>query len=66
VLDYYENSKGQKELDKWFFGFTKSHYNPIARFEYLSDDTLLITDPTLMLKKPTHVFWISIYERQTD
>ncbi|MGD0589225.1 MAG: glycosyltransferase family 39 protein [Bacteroidota bacterium] len=66
ILDYFEKSKGQKELDEWFFGFAKSHYNPIARFEYIHDDTLLITDPTLMLNMPTHLFWISIYERRKD
>lgn len=66
TLDYFEKSKGQKDLDDWFLGFAKSHYNPIARFEYLYDDTLLITDPKRMLKMPTHLFWISMYERRKD
>ena len=66
TLEYCEGSQGQEELDKWFFNFTKLHYSPIARFEYLYNDTLLITDSTQMVKKPTHLFWISIYERRID
>ena len=66
MLDDYDKSQGQKELDKWFLDYAKLHYNLIARFEYFCDDTLLITDPTLMLKTPTHLFWISIYERRKD
>jgi len=64
MLDYYEKSQGQKELDKWFLDYTKLYYNPIARFEYFCGDTLLVTDTTQMQKMPTHTFWISIYKRR--
>jgi hypothetical protein len=66
MIDYYDKSQGQKELNKWFLDYTKLHYTPIARFEYYCDDTLLITDSTLVQKMPTHFFWISIYERRND
>ena len=66
TLNYFEKSKGQKELDEWFFRYAKMHYTPIARFEYLYDDTLLLTDPARMLKMPTHLFWISLYERRKN
>lgn len=63
--EWYKKPKGWEELDKWFFSFAKLHYTPIARFEYNSiKDTLLITDTNSLLKKPTHVFWITIYEKK--
>jgi hypothetical protein len=65
--EWYQKSKGEEELNKWFFSFTKLHYTPIARFEYVYlNDTLLVTDPTLLLKEPTHLFWITIYEIEKD
>ena len=64
--EWYQKSKGRVELNKWFFNFANSHYTPIARFEYFHTDTSLVTDPALLLKEPTHLFWISIYERQKD
>jgi len=66
VLDYFDRSKGQKELDKWFLDYSRLYYNPTARFEYFCDDTLLITDSTRIQKKPTHIFWIQIYERREE
>jgi len=65
-LDYYEKSQGQKEIDAWFNDFARSHYTPVARFEYFCDDTLLITDPIQMQQKPTHIFWISMYEKRKN
>jgi hypothetical protein len=63
--EWYEKSKSWKELDKWFFSFAKLHYLPFARFEYNNiKDTLLITDTNSLLKKPTHIFWITIYEKR--
>jgi hypothetical protein len=62
--EWYEKPKSLEELDNWFFNFAKLHYTPISRFEYYNNkDTLLITDPALLLKKPTHLFWITIYEK---
>jgi 4-amino-4-deoxy-L-arabinose transferase-like glycosyltransferase len=63
--EWYEKSKSWKELDKWFFSFAKLYYVPFARFEYNNiKDTLLITDTNNLLKKPTHIFWITIYEKR--
>lgn len=63
--EWYKKSKGEKEINKWFFNYIKSRYIPIARFEYFCDnDTLLITNPNLLTKEPTHLHWISIYEKQ--
>ncbi len=63
--EWYKKRKGSEELDKWFFRFAKSNYPIIARFEYNNiKDTLLITDTHSLLKKPTHVFWISIYKKR--
>ena len=64
TIDYCERSKGQDELDNWFLGFAKTHYQQFARFEYMYEDTALITDVALLQKKPTHLFWISIYEME--
>ena len=65
--EWYQKPKGWEKLDTWFFSFAKLHYIPCTRFEYNNiKDTLLVTDPTLLLKKPTHVFWISIYEKQKE
>jgi hypothetical protein len=65
--EWYKKSKGGEELDKWFFDFARSHYIPIARFEYFNiKDTLLITDPVLLQNKPTHLFWITIYEKRKE
>jgi 4-amino-4-deoxy-L-arabinose transferase-like glycosyltransferase len=62
--EWYKKPKGWEELDKWFFSFTKLHYIPFTRFEYENiKDTLLITDQALLLKKPTHLFWITMYEK---
>jgi hypothetical protein len=62
--EWYKKPKGWEELDKWFFYFAQSHYTLIVRFEYLNiKDTLLITNPILLTKKSTHLFWISIYEK---
>ena len=62
--EWYKKPKGWEELDKWFFSYAKLHYTPIARFEYHNiQDTLLITDTINLLKKPTHLFWITIYEK---
>jgi hypothetical protein len=67
IPEWYSISNGEKEINKWFFNFAKLHYTQIARFEYSnSEDTVLITDPTLITRKPTHLFWISIYEIQKD
>jgi 4-amino-4-deoxy-L-arabinose transferase-like glycosyltransferase len=60
--EWYKKSKGEEEINKWFFNFARSHYTPIARFEYFCDDTLLITDAAQMQKMPTYFYWISIYE----
>jgi hypothetical protein len=63
--EWYKRPEKWEELDNWFFGFAKSHYIPILRFEYYSiNDTSLITDPATLLKKPSHIYWISIYELQ--
>jgi hypothetical protein len=62
--DWYKKPKGWEELEKWFFSFAKLHYTPIARFEYYNiKDTLLVTDIDSLLKKPAHLFWITIYEK---
>ncbi len=62
--EWYKKPKSLEELDKWFFGFAKLYYTPVARFEYRNiKDTLLITDANSLLKKPTHLFWITIYEK---
>jgi 4-amino-4-deoxy-L-arabinose transferase-like glycosyltransferase len=62
--EWYKKPNNWKELEKWFFSYVKLHYTPIARFEYYNiRDTLLITDTNGLLKKPTHVFWISMYEK---
>jgi hypothetical protein len=65
IPEWYKKSRGEEELNKWFFSFTKSKYTQIARFEYTSStDTVLITDPNLIQNTPTHYFWISVYEKQ--
>ena len=62
--EWYKKPKGWEELDKWFFSFANLHYAPFARFEYNNiKDTLLITDTDRILKKPTHLFWITIYKK---
>jgi hypothetical protein len=62
--EWYKKPKNLEELDEWFFSFAKLHYVPIARFEYYNiKDTLLITDTNRLLKKPTHLFWITIYKK---
>jgi 4-amino-4-deoxy-L-arabinose transferase-like glycosyltransferase len=61
--EWYKKSKILEDLDKWFFGYAESKYTVIARFEYDNiKDTLLITDTNSLLKKPTHIFWITLYE----
>ena len=63
----YKKPKGWEELDKWFFHFANLHYTLSARFEYLNaTDTLLVLDPGLLTKPPTHLFWISIYEKRKE
>jgi hypothetical protein len=65
--EWYKRPKCWEELDKWFFSFAKLYYTPIARFEYNNlKNTLLITDANSLLRKPTHLFWITIYEIQKD
>jgi hypothetical protein len=65
IPEWYTKSNGEKEIDNWFFNFAKLQYTQIVRFEYSSsDDTTLITNPDCIPNKPTHLFWISIYERQ--
>jgi hypothetical protein len=65
--EWYKKLKGGEELETWFFNFAGSRYNPIARFEYCNIiDTLLITDPILLQNKPTHLFWITIYEKRKE
>lgn len=65
--EWYKKPKGWEELDKWFFSFAKLHYVPCARFEYNNiKDTLLITDTNSILKKPTHVFWITMYKKNIE
>ncbi|MBN1398297.1 MAG: hypothetical protein JXA06_09735 [Bacteroidetes bacterium] len=66
VLDYFNKSRGQSELDKWFADYTQLYYDPVARFEYFCDDTLLITDTLQIKEKPASIFWIQIYERKTN
>ncbi|MCX6122462.1 MAG: glycosyltransferase family 39 protein [Ignavibacteriales bacterium] len=67
IPEWYTISNGEKEINRWFYNFAKLHYTQVARFEYSSsEDTILVTDPTLITKKPTHLFWISIYELQKD
>ncbi|MGD0036164.1 MAG: glycosyltransferase family 39 protein [Bacteroidota bacterium] len=62
--EWYKKPKGWEELDKWFFSFANLHYIPFARFEYNNiKDTLLITDTNRLLRKPTHLFWITMYEK---
>jgi 4-amino-4-deoxy-L-arabinose transferase-like glycosyltransferase len=62
--EWYKKSKILEELDEWFFDYAKSNYTIIARFEYFNIyDTLLITNPILLTKKPTHIFWITLYEK---
>ena len=62
--EWYKKSKILEELDEWFFSYAKSNYKSVARFEYLNiNDTLLITNPILLTKKPTHLFWITLYEK---
>jgi 4-amino-4-deoxy-L-arabinose transferase-like glycosyltransferase len=63
--EWYAKTRGEVELNKWFFDFSKLHYNPIARLEYnFLFDTLLIKDPFLLLQEPTHVLWITIYKKK--
>jgi hypothetical protein len=63
--EWYKKTTGEMELTAWFSHFTKVQYISTARFEYSSsDDTVLITNPTLLVNKPTHIFWISMYERR--
>jgi hypothetical protein len=63
--EWYKKPRGWEELDKWFFNFAKVRYTLTARFEYLNmKDTVLVTDPVLLSKHPTHLFWISIYEKK--
>jgi hypothetical protein len=72
VFNQVQSEMGKKSnewetLNDWFFNFAKSYYTLTARFEYLNiNDTLLITDPVLLTKKPTHLFWISIYEKRKE
>ena len=62
--EWYKKPKGWEELDKWFFSFANLHYAPFARFEYNNiKDTLLVTDTVLLAKHPTHLFWITMYEK---
>jgi len=62
--EWYKKSKNMEELDEWFYSFAKSKYTIIARFEYNNiKDTLLITDTYSLFNKPTHLFWISMYEK---
>jgi len=63
---WYKKPKGWEELDNWFFSFAKLHYTLFARFEYFHNDTLLITDTSSLLNKPTHLFWITMYEIRKD
>jgi 4-amino-4-deoxy-L-arabinose transferase-like glycosyltransferase len=54
-------------LEDWFFNFAGAQYTLTARFEYLNiTDTVLVTDPVLLAKKPAHLFWISIYEKRKE
>ena len=63
--EWYKKPKGWEELDKWFFSYAKLHYVSFARFEYNNiKDTLLVTDTDRLLKRPTHLFWITIYEKR--
>jgi 4-amino-4-deoxy-L-arabinose transferase-like glycosyltransferase len=65
IPDWYSKPRGETELNKWFFDYSKTHYNPIVRLEYnSSSDTLLIKDPILLLQEPTHLFWITIYKKK--
>ena len=65
--EWYKKPKNWEELDTWFKCYTQSQYTLTARFEYLNiRDTLLVTDPVLLAKHPTHLFWISLYERRTN
>ena len=62
-----KRSNEWEALDDWFFNFANLQYTLTARFEYLNiNDTTLITDPVLLKKKPTHLFWISIYEKRIE
>lgn len=64
--EWYKKSRGMEELDSWFFQYAKSHYTPVARFEYFNIwDTLFVSDPVRLESKPTHLFWISLYERKS-
>jgi 4-amino-4-deoxy-L-arabinose transferase-like glycosyltransferase len=52
-------------LDVWFFHVAEVHYTLTARFEYQNiNDTLFVSDPGQLQKRPTHMFWISIYEKK--
>jgi 4-amino-4-deoxy-L-arabinose transferase-like glycosyltransferase len=65
VPEWYGKSKGELEINTWFFPYADSLYLPVARFEYsTSTDTMLITDPSRLAGEPTHMFWISVYEKQ--
>ena len=65
--EWYKNPKGWEELDKWFYAYVQLHDTLTARFEYLNvKDTLLVTDPAMLAKHPTHLFWISFYERRKE
>jgi hypothetical protein len=62
--EWYRKSKSMEEIDKWFFNYAEANYSLIARFEYFNlSDTLLVTDPNLLMKGPTHVCWVSIYDK---
>jgi hypothetical protein len=61
--EWYKKPKCMEELDEWFMNYSKLYYTMVARFEYNNiADTLLITDTKNLSMKPTHLFWITIYE----
>jgi hypothetical protein len=63
--EWYKKPQGWEKLDKWFFDFVQLHYTLTARFEYHNiKDNLLVTDPVLLINHPTHLFWISFYEKK--
>ncbi len=65
--EWYKKPKNLEELDEWFMSYAKSNYTLIARFEYDNIiDTALVTDNESLLMKPTHLFWITVYEKKKD